>query len=589
MILQALYQYYETLCARGELSVPGWNDGFKVAFGLDISDEGEILRLIDLREEQVRGKKTVVVPRLMRVPAHPTRTSGTLANFLCDNSGYMLGVDGKGRTDKALHCFTANKELHEKILSSVNHLAAQAILTFFRNWRPEEAETHPALSLYWDTILKGVNLIFCYEGEPASEIEAIQDAWQNHFDTPNPFTPKGQCLITGQVGPIASIHPMIKGVKDAQPTGAALVSFNAPAFCSYGHEQNFNAPVSERAAFAYTTALNTLLADRAHCRVIGDTTVVCWAEHGDAAYQDAYMDALFGSADVGPEGALTALLTRLSRGEPMDWDGAELNENEHFYVLGLSPNAARLSVRFFLKDSFGDLLRNIQKHYEDIAIVVPAYDPRKNISLRGLLWETVNEKAKNPSPVPQLAGEVLRSILTGAAYPATLLNGVQQRIRAEGRITRGRAAIIKAYYLRANIPFPKEVLTLEGNKNSTNVPYTLGRLFSVYEQIQERAYPNINATVKDKYFNSASCTPAAIMPVLGNMAQKHLRVIRRTAPGAAIYFERMLGEYSRIIGEAYPIRLTLPEQGAFQLGYYFENQERYTPKKNKNVEEENNV
>lgn len=584
MILQALNQYYETLCARGELSVPGWNDGFKVTFGLDLSEDGELIRLIDFREEHTRGKKTVVLPKLMRVPTHPTRTSGVLANFLCDNSSYMLGVDDKG-SDKTQQCFAANKTLHEKLLSSINEPAAQAILAFFRTWVPEEAEMHPALSLYWEKILSGVNLVFCYNGEPVTENEAIQDAWQKHFDTPNPFAPKGQCLITGRVGPIAAIHPQIKGVKDAQSTGAALVSFNAASFCSYGHEQNFNAPVSERAAFAYTTALNTLLADKAHCRVIGDTTIVCWAEHGDPNYQDAYMSALFGGEEHGPQGALTQLLTRLSSGEPIEWEGMLLDENEHFYILGLSPNAARLSVRFFFKDNFGVLLRNIQKHYDDMAIVAPSFDNWEHLPLWRILSETVNENSRDKASSPQMSGAVLRSILTGSPYPATLLNGVQQRIRAERKITRGRAAIIKAYYTRANIPFPKEVLTVEGNMNSNNIPYTLGRLFSVYEQIQERAYPNINASVKDKYFNSASCTPAMILPMLGNLAQKHLRVIRRSSPGAAVYFEKMLGEYSRIIGDSYPSRLSLAEQGAFQLGYYFENQERYTPKTNKKVEE----
>ncbi len=585
MILQALNQYYETLCTRGELSVPGWTDAFKVTFGLNLSDDGEIIDLIDLREEKLRGKKTVVTPRLMRVPAHSTRTNGTVANFLCDNSSYMLGVDGKGRNDKAMKCFAANKTLHEEILSSVKEPAALAILAFFRNWHPEDAAEHPLLVPYWETILSGVNFLFYYKKEPVTEITAFQDAWQAHFDTPNPFAVKSQCLITGNIGPIAPIHPQIKGVKDAQPTGAALVSFNAPAFCSYGHEQNYNAPVSERAAFAYTTALNTLLSDSVHRRVIGDTTVVCWAENGDPSYQDAYMSAMFGSAESGPEGMLAAFLRNIQKGDPVEWDGTVLDREEHFYVLGLAPNAARLSVRFFYKDSFGALLRNIQKHYEDIAIAAPVFDRWENLPLWKLLSETVNQNSSNPSPSPQMAGDVLRSVLTGAPYPASLLNAVHLRIRAEHEVTRGRAAIIKAYYTRANIPFPKEVLTVEGNKNSTNIPYTLGRLFSVFEQIQARAYPNINTTVKDKYFNSASGTPAVIMSMLGKMAEKHLRVIRRDSPGLAIYFERKLEEYYQLIGYSYPTRLSLPEQGAFQLGYYFENHERFTSKKDKSTEE----
>jgi len=566
MILQALTQYYETLCARGLLSVPGWNDSFKVTFGLDISDEGEILRLIDFREEVQRGNKTVVAPKLMRVPVHPTRTSGILANFLCDNASYMLGVDEKGCTDKALQCFAANVALHEKLLSPLKGPAAQAILAFFRTWHPEDAETHPRLEPYWGIILSGVNLIFCYKARPVSEIDNIQVAWQDHFNAPNPFTPKGQCLVTGIPAPIAAIHPMIKGIKGAQSTGAALVSFNAPAFCSYGHEQNFNAPVSERAAFAYTTALNTLLADHNHCRVIGDTTIVCWAEHGAPAYQDAYMTAMFGGSEESSEDILSKILTKLIKGDSIEWDEFKLDNDEHFYVLGLSPNAARLSVRFFLKDTFGALFQNIRKHYEDIAIIAPNYDKWEHLPLWKLLSETVNDSSGSKASSPTLSGNMMRAILMGTPYPAALLHGVHQRIRAERDITRGKAAIIKAYYLRANIPFPKEVLTMEGNESCINVPYTLGRLFSVYEEIQERACPGINTGIKDKYFNSASGTPAMIMPILGSLAQKHLRVIRRTHPASAVFYEKRLVELYSILGETYPQRLTLPEQGAFQLG-----------------------
>lgn len=580
MILQALTQYYETLCSKGVLSVPGWNDSFKVTFGIELSDDGEILHVIDFREEVQRGKKSVAVPKLMRVPIHPTRTSGTLANFLCDNASYMLGVDEKGPTDKAMQCFAANQALHEKLLSPLSDPAARAILAFFRKWHPENAETHPCLKPHWETILSGINLIFCYRSQPVSENSNIQKVWENHFNKPNPFKPKGQCLVTGSSAPIAATHPLIKGVKDAQPTGAALVSFNAPAFCSYGHEQNFNAPVSERAAFAYTAALNALLADRSHCRVIGDTTIVCWAEHGDSAYQDAYITAVFGETEESSEDILSKVLTKFTKGDPIGWNEFNLDGNEHFCVLGLSPNAARLSVRFFLKDTFGAMFQNIQKHYEDIAIIAPSYDKWEHIPLWKLLSETVSDKSSNKASSPVLSGDVLRAVLMGAPYPTALLHGVQQRIRAERNITRGKAAIIKAYYLRAKIPFPREVLTMEGNENSKNVPYVLGRLFAVYEEIQERAYPGINAGIKDKYFNSASGTPATIMPILGTLAQRHLRVIRRQHPASAAFYEKRLAELYSILGEAYPQRLMLPEQGAFQLGYYFEKQKRYVSRKN---------
>ncbi|MCD8330924.1 MAG: type I-C CRISPR-associated protein Cas8c/Csd1, partial [Oscillospiraceae bacterium] len=203
------------------------------------------------------------------------------------------------------------------------------------------------------------NLIFCFGMEPVPQDPAICRAWQQYYSTGAEDAEIGQCLVTGEIGPIARLHPSIKGVRDASTMGASLISFNAPAFESYGHTQGGNASVGEYAAFAYTTALNALLADSEHCQVIGDTTVVCWAQHGEPAYQSMGMMATFGAAEGVSNSDLSNALHRLAQGRPIPWEGVTLAPEEHFYFLGLAPNAARLSVRFFLRDSFGNFMRNL--------------------------------------------------------------------------------------------------------------------------------------------------------------------------------------------------------------------------------------
>ncbi len=583
MILQALTEYYTALLEQGRISPPGWDAAARVSYGLELAGDGTLLQVIPYQRTEQQGKK-LLNNRLMRVPAHVKRSVGVAANFLCDTSSYLLGADGKGKPERSLKCFLACKELHQRLLAGVDTPAAQSSLAFFDRWQPEQAAAHPLLSPIWKELTGGGNLIFCFGMEPVTQDPAICQAWQTHYSGGAEDAEIGQCLVTGEVGPIARLHPSIKGVRDASTMGASLVSFNAPAFESYGHTQGGNAPVGEYAAFAYTTALNALLADSQHCQVIGDTTVVCWAQHGEPAYQSVGMMGLFGAAAGIDDSDLSAVLHKLAQGEPVVWEGVTLAPEEHFYFLGLAPNAARLSVRFFLRDSFGKFMQNLEKHYQDTAIIRPAYDARENIPLWQLLNETVNQNSRTKAAAPQLTGDVLRAILSGTPYPATLLNGTELRIRAEREVTRGRAAIIKAYYLRLRNPHPdcpKEILQMELNETSTNVAYTLGRMFSVYEQIQQAAYPDINATIKDTYFNAASATPATAFRLLGKLAVKHLRVLARNNKGAAVNLEKKLQTLSVVIGEAYPTRLNLQQQGSFQLGYYFENQARYQKKEEK--------
>lgn len=569
MILNALVSYYEDLRKAGAISAPGWEKA-KISFGLNLDDDGNVVGLLPLKVSQENGKKKVEVPRLMEVPQPVKRASGIRANFLCENSTYLFGVDEKGKPERSLQCFEACTELHHQILDGVQTPAAQALLHYFDSWSPGEFDQYSFLADSKKDIMAGANILFYVNGKPVLEDENIRQAWQEHYNGSEGEV-KGVCSVTGKQTALANLHPTIKGVMGAQAMGTSLVSFNAPAFCSYEKEQGANASVGEYAAFAYGAALNELLRDREHMKSIGDTTVVYWVEGGEKVYQKLTCAALFGVEDEGITNQdLSAVFAKLRKGEAVQVDGQILNMDRHFYILGLAPNAARLVVRFFLADSFGNMLRNVAAHYERLRITKPGYEKYENLPVWRLMSETVNKNARDKSPSPQMAADTLKAVLTGGRYPVSLLNNTMIRIRAEKDVTYGRASIIKAYYLKnENKDCPKEVLEMELNENCTNVPYTLGRLFAVLEHVQQTANPGINATIKDKYFNAAAGTPAHIFPVLINLAQKHLRKLNE---GQKVYFDKQIGELAVIIGEEYPLRMNLPEQGAFQLGYYCQTQ-----------------
>ncbi len=584
MILQALTAYYEQLVRLGKLSAPGWDDSFKVSYELRLNDAGQLLRVIPLLTEKTVGKKTVLAPRAMRVPAHEKRSSGIAANFLCDNSTYLLGADEKGKPERSADCFKACAKLHHTILDGVDSPAARSLLAYFDSWDPAQAAAHPLLAEQWKEITGNANLIFGYEAADRShsfvnDDPAIQNAWQTHYNDRSADSDMGQCLITGKYAPIERTHPNISGVPGAQSSGAALVSFNAPAFCSYGHEQGENAPVSKYAAFAYTTALNRLLADRSHCKHVGDTTILCWAENAEPVYQDAMSMFLFGADEAAgiQESDVQAALKRLSAGQTVPFLEKELSPDQHFYLLGLAPNAARLSVRFFLRDTFGSFAQNLQKHAEEMEIDCSEKEKFRTLPIWAVVNETTRTVPGQPAkPSPQLAGDLLRAVLTGGRYPATLLNGVTLRIRAEQTVTRGRAAVIKAYYLR-NYPteLNKEVYTVSLNE-TTNVPYLLGRLFSVLEAVQKAANPGINTTIKDRYFNAACATPGMAFPTLLRLSQKHLRKLN---DGLATHYDKQITELMAQLPESgFPARLSLPDQGKFAIGYYHQTQKRYAKK-----------
>lgn len=576
MILQALVDHYEELASQGKIARPGWAK-VKVSWALEIDEDGKLLDVLPLRHPSPDGKKMLPIEK--DLPIKRRKSSDTTANFLWDNPIYLLGYDFEAKPKQTQERFKAARDLHLSILSNVNSSPAKAVVSFFEKWDPEKADTVPAFKARKEDLHSGGNLCFLYDGIYVSEDSAIQSAWQRYYNGNN----EGEvqyCLITGQKTVPENTHPPIMKVRDAQSSGAALVSFNAPAFCSYGKEQNANAPVSKYAAFAYTSALNHLLADREHVKVIGNTTIVYWAKGAEDQYQDAFASLFDGANDSVSDADLNALMESVASGKPYDYDGLPLSPENDFYILGISPNAARLSVRFFYRRSFGEIVRNLKRHYKDIQIVSDGRSKWDATPLWALLRETVNQKASDKSPLPQLAGDVMKSMLGGGRYPETLMNQTMLRIRAEQEITRGKAGIVKAYLIRNTENLPEresimEVTQVSLNAESAYTPYVLGRLFAVLEGIQQTANPGINATIKDRFFNSACATPAAVFPILLKLSNSHLK---KMDAGKTVYWSQQLGELLERLGTDFPAHQTLQEQGAFILGYYHQTQKRFEKK-----------
>lgn len=576
MKLEPLVNYYECLAEQGEVSREGWCQA-KVSYAINLSEEGKITGILSLKGED--EKKRISIPQMITVPEMVTRSSGVSANFLCDNAKYMLGIDADGTNPRTQECFQAAKERHLSLLWGVEGPMARAICRYFEEWNPLEAKSHPEIQENWEELTAGGNLIFSMGMNYAQEDSFIREAWENARNVSGK-TEEGICLVTGKRSEIARIHKSIKGVPGAQSSGAALISFNAPAFESYGKEQSYNAPVGKYAEFAYTTALNYLLSQREYVFQLGDSMILFWAEGGEEAYQDAFFQAVVSRADNQEE--LKEIFGHLKNQEPIFIQGISLNPQQRFYILGLAPNAARLSVRFFYESSFGNILKNLSRHYERMELVRPVWETREYLGVRDMLFETVNPKSKDKSPVPNMAAMVLRSILQGAPYPERLYADTLIRIRAEqGNVTWGRAAIVKAYLIQ-NRKWEKGAAYMEVNtEEMESKAYVLGRLFSVLEAIQREANPTINATIRDRYFNSACATPASVFPVLVKLKNSHMKKLEREKGWAKPYYEQLLTEILGKLGTEFPRRLSLEDQGKFILGYYQQTQRKYKKQEEK--------
>lgn len=434
MILQALNRYYDILLEDEEAKIaPFGYSAVGVSFALDLSQDGELLNVFPLFEEVQRGKNKVEIPRSMIVPAQVKRARNIASNFLWDNATYVLSISDRDEEtpEYSQERFEAFRQWNRDVLAGVDSDASRAVIAFLQNHTPQTAREHPAIANHLETLLKGGNLVFMFNGNFVHKNKLVRQAWENSLAAQD--ADQMQCLVTGDIAPIARLHPSLKRVRGAQPVGASLVSFNERAYESYNRSQGQNSPVSEKATFAYTTVLNYLLSDANPNKklFLGDATVVYWAESGNRAYEStfaAFVDPADLEADSSvsrneAENALKTVAEKVTRAKMLDLDAllASLDdENPRFYVLGLSPNAARVSVRFFITDPFEKIIDNIKAHYRDLAIVKEYDDQPNYLTVRRILYETVSKKSRDKDAAPLLAGAVFRAILTNAQYPAAL-------------------------------------------------------------------------------------------------------------------------------------------------------------------------
>ncbi|MGB4913421.1 MAG: type I-C CRISPR-associated protein Cas8c/Csd1 [Candidatus Dechloromonas phosphoritropha] len=567
MILQALYDYYERKAADPDparrLPAFGLEDK-EIPFIIELTAEGRPLGIVDTRQGD--GKKKLA--RRYQVPKGIKRSSGIAANLLWDTAEYVLGLDTRGKPERVAEQLAAFRQRIAD-LPETSRLDAgiQALESFYANYGQTALVDDPA----WPEILEG-NPVLTFrlhnDGDLICQRPAVVTGCQSDEDAGGE---KAMCLVTGQSAPTERLHTVIKGVWGAQSSGATLVSFNLDAFSSFNKEQGDNAPVSPLAAFAYTTALNHLLDRNSRQRFqVGDTSTVFWLQKEDAEAESVFA-AIFGEQDD-PDARTELVRGVMAAVQSGQFDGGR-GENR-FFVLGLAPNAARISIRFWHAAPLHEIALRIRQWFADLKMARSGKDPEFPSLFR--LLAACAQQGKADNIPPNLGGDIMRAILAGSPFPASWLNAAVQRCRAEQNVTYLRAAAIKSCLNRSrrnpDSSFIQEFFEMLDPAN-TSPAYRLGRLFAALEKIQEEASPGLNATIRDRYYGAASSTPVAVFTTLLRLKNHHLAKL--TNRGRAVNFERLLGDIMGGLSD-FPKHLSLPEQGRFALGYYHQRQDFFS-------------
>lgn len=578
MILHALTQYYQRKAeSDGGIAQEGFENK-EIPFIIVIDKQGNFIQLEDTRELKVKKKvgRTFLVPKGL---GRSGSKSYEVSNLLWDHYGYVLayaGEKGQEQADKQHASFTAKvNELKQALPDDAGVTAVAAFLSSAE----EKSKVMQAANWAECAKVKGCNLSFRLVDEAVDLVcqsKAVREYVSQANQTQSDNVQKGICLVTGKAAPIARLHNAVKGV-NAKP--APFASVNLSAFESYGKEQGFIFPVGEQAMFEYTTALNTLLASENRFR-IGDVTAVCWGAKR-TPLEESLASMINGGGKDKPDEHIDAVKTlykSLYNGQYQKPDG-----KEKFYLLGLSPNSARIVVRFWHETTVAALSESIAAWYDDLQMVRGENSPYPEyMPLPRLLGNLVLDGKMENLP-SDLIAQITDAALNNRVLPISLLQAALRRNKAEQKITYGRASLLKAYINRAiragRLKNMKE-LTMGLDRNRQDIGYVLGRLFAVLEKIQAEANPGLNATIADRYFGSASSTPIAVFGTLMRLLPHHLNKLEFEGRAVQLQWEiRQILEHC----QRFPNHLNLEQQGLFAIGYYHETQFLFTKDALKNL------
>ena len=570
MILQALYEYYQRKAADPDSNIaPEGFEWKEIPYVIVIDNEGKFVTLEDTREGN--GKKTRAKPFL--VPAAEKKTVGIKANLLWDNVEYALGANPRDRDDINARKHAFLYRLQETFSDETSASLVKPLVEFLLHNPIEQITSKESENKLWKEALENnANVIFRVLG---SQNTSLCDTMKPYILKNKESDGGGICLVSGNREPIARLNVSIKGVRGAQSSGAALVSFNLKAFESYGKTQNYNAPIGESAAFAYTTVLNLLLGKDSKNKVqIGDATTVFWAQK-PTSFEDIFQSFFAFPPKDDPDAdvrAVKALYDGVYTGH------AGGDSQMRFYVLGLAPNAARISVRFWQEGAIQDFAKKIQQHFDDLEIIRSPKDTGRYALFWILSAMSLENKVDNVPP--NISAQIIQAVLTGSLYPVSMLQQTIRRIRATRDVSRMQAGILKAYlnrYYRIHTTKEKEITVALDTANN-NPGYRLGRLFAILEKIQEEANPGLNATIRDRFYGAASSSPVTVFPQLLKLKNHHLAKLENV--GRKVNFERMLTEIFDGIGSEMPSHLAMEDQSRFAIGYYHQRQALFSSSSN---------
>jgi CRISPR-associated protein Csd1 len=568
MILQALHEYHQRKVDDGIIAPVNFTQR-KIDFLVVLDQNGRFNSLDCLQER--KGKrllgKAFFVPAIGK-QAEKHDNSCKDANLLWDKSEFVLGVGKKGAAK--IESFIATIAKYFPIPPA----DIQAVLNFLKFGKHDLASFSAILDHtdHGELIRSGSPLLsFKMVGKPFPVFceSFVKTAIEQYCDEVETY---GPCLVTGgQHVPIEMTHPVVKGVLGAQISGANLVSFNQASFLSHRWKQSHNSPVGKHAAAAYAKSLNYLVGSELNRIRVGDATTVFWSQmNALPEFYNLEQDFSWFFADPPKDNPERGVRAVKSLYDAVHTGRIPMDEGQRFYVLGLAPNAARIAVRFWRTGTVGEFAERIKRHFDEVEIVRGPQDPTY-LTLNQILRSTAFEYKMDNVP-PNLAGAVVGCVLDGTPYPITLAHQCIRRIRAERRVTRARAAILKAYINRLSLyeePLRKEEITVSLDRTNTSPGYRLGRLFAMLEKIQEEANPGINATIRDRFYGAASTSPVAVFPQLLKLKNHHLSKLDN--PGRKVNLEKEIREIFCGVND-FPAHFSMEEQARFAIGYYHQRQ-----------------